>query len=185
MESLFEKLENAKYKFENINQIYKNVLYECLNEKTQYSFSETLDSRYRFAFSMFIGVFQPKYAYSYDKYRLEKHFDWKSKEYLNTFLIIKTEHQHLHQPIGWICEKKDLKFALVNEFKNLWLFYISENRNYTKSLSEFEKDCKKEIDLLNLFRDFISKKNIGNIGTIEIINVPKLKIKNVLIYITN
>jgi len=181
MESLKSRINSAKDEVKQLTLSYNEVLSKIKKEFTESNYVNTDDENtFRRAFCLLTGNYREQYSIWQTRYNINAAHEWQTKKYLNYSNIYIHDFNHA----GFICKQEYLFNATEKFHKDIWWFYLKDQTKYTESLSTFVEDCKSgKLDLFKIFQDY-NNENHDNY-TLEIINEPSVKIKNVIIYLQN
>jgi len=183
-----ETIKSLSYDLTEKQIQLKDVVFKCKKEMSDsyFKYENKVLIHFRFAIMLVFGEYRHKYDSEVVRnIQISPFKTFKTDEYENYYVIRKAYNWSYsfgssYNNVGFVCYKKDLKYALSYEMRKLWLFYLGRNKS-TISLKEFEDLFDKgDLDLYELFEDYIKEDSF-----LTIVNYPLLKIKNVVIYIDN
>lgn len=190
---LKEKMLSAKNDYKKLNEQYDELFAEITKEiKEKYAdFSDKMN--FRRALMLHFGAFTKYYDEELGNglYKISQATNWtkgSDREYLNHYLVMRGSGGRFgwveeFRTVGFVCYKKHILEAANDLCQKIWLFHIKNSYGrYNESLQTFVNDCKGDkLDFIKIFTEFCDKE-YDHKYIFEIVNEPKLKIKDVVIF---
>lgn len=148
-------------------------------------------TNFRFALSIIIESFIKKYDFNENTYKLEMAKTWKTNEYLNYYNVFKSYskgsygQKENYRINGFICNKKDLFYAIKDKITDMWLFQVNHER-YKDSLENYTKELKKlnPNDLFNAYHNYLNdyhhKKEYKEF---YVLNMKSIGLNNIVVFL--
>lgn len=120
------------------------------------------------------------------KYNLSRGQRWEKSEIKSGF--VDTGYYQIHNQegncVGFVCNKSEIMNAIYSdELFKMWCWYC-EKKRFKESLATFTAQFKKNTDLfIEQYNDYLNRNHEYN-HILEVINEPSIKIKNMVLCIT-
>ncbi|MBK7362643.1 MAG: hypothetical protein IPJ01_10145 [Micavibrio sp.] len=189
MQSIKERIKDKEKSLKTLKSSFNEVLIKLKKDTKEYNASY-LGNVARRLMCFYFGEYSDWYDHNHKynrEYRIEKSQNWSKKE--NKFITesyYNIRNQEFGSRVGFICHYDDIFEAFYSDdLLKIWAWYCKENK-YKESLDTFFKDCKKKdgLKFLEIYGNYLNRKYDNN-HLIEVINEPSLKIKNMVLCITD
>lgn len=184
--NLLQEISNLKEELEIKKRTLNNVILKIKEEfKTRYSYEATR-SFFHACFLVFGEYYNWYNSNISNTMYLSPRNDWKTNKYLKYYNIMQYTYYDRFgygqdaRNIGFVCFKKDLYNAIKHNVEEIWKYNVMKNK-YKESLITFNNSISSNSEACYVvFNEYCGYKN----HTLIIVNYPSLKIKNILIYLT-
>lgn len=189
MQSVKEKINDKEKSLKDLKSSFNEVMTKLRKDIKEYNASY-LGQIARRLMCFYFGEYSNWYDHDHKynrKYKIEKSQSWSKGE--NKFIdnpFYNIRNEKFGNRIGFICHLEDVFESFYSDdLLNIWSWYCKEEK-YKESLNTFIEDCKKKdgLNFLEIYGNYLRRKHNCN-SLIEVINEPSLKIKNMVLCITD
>lgn len=189
MQSVKEIIENKEKSLKDLKSSFNQVMIKLKKDTKEYNASY-LGNVSRRLMCFYFGEYSNWYNHDHKfnrQYEISKSESWskqQNKFIANPYYNIRNEK--FGRRVGFICHYDDIFEAFYSDdLLKIWAWYCTENK-YKESLDTFFKDCKKKggLNFLEIYGNYLNRKYDNN-HLIKVINEPSIKIKNMVLVITD
>jgi hypothetical protein len=190
MQSVKDQIRDKEESLKKLKLSFNEVLIKLKKDTKEYNASY-IGNVARRLMCFYFGEYSDWYDRDYEynrQYKISKSQSWSKQE--NKFVdepYYNIRNQQFGSRVGFICHYDDIFEAFYSDdLLKIWAWYCKEEK-YKESLDTFLKDCKKKeggLNFLEIYDNHLNRKHSYN-HLIEVINEPSLKIKNMVLCITD
>jgi len=189
MQSVKDQIRDEEESLKELKSSFNEIMIKLKKDTKEYNASY-IGNIARRLMCFYFGEYSNWYDYDHKfnrQYCIQKSESWSKQQ--NKFITepyYNIRNEKFGERVGFICSYDDIFEAFYSDdLLKIWAWHCKD-RKYKESLNTFIEDCKKKdgFNFLEIYGNYLNRKYDNN-HLIEVINEPSLKIKDMVLCITN